>query len=40
MHEDTKTLLEKLLRMLADKGEAETFEYIKKVVLKDKNFSY
>lgn len=40
MHEDTKALLEKLLRMLADKGEAETFEYIKKVVLKDKNFSY
>ena len=40
MHEDTKALLEKLLRMLADKGEEETFQYIKGVVLKDKNFLY
>lgn len=34
IHEETKELLEKLLRMLAEKGEAETFRYIKIEVLR------
>ena len=34
MHEDTRRLLEGLLRMLADKGEERTFRYIRKRVLK------
>jgi hypothetical protein len=34
IHPDTKDLLEKLLTMLSDKGEKETFTYIKKEVLK------
>lgn len=33
LHENTRFLLEKLLKMLAVKGEAYTFAYIKKVVL-------
>lgn len=31
IHPETSDLLEKLLRMLADKGEAETFRYIRKL---------
>ena len=34
LHKDTKALLEKLLKMLAEKGEDDTFAYIKKYVLK------
>lgn len=34
MHKDTRALLEKLLHMLAEKGEERTLQYIKKVVLK------
>lgn len=34
IHKDTKRDLEGLLRMLADKGEAKTLSYIKKVYLK------
>lgn len=34
LHEHTRELLEKLLLMLAEKGEKETFTYIKKEVLK------
>jgi len=34
IYPETKALLEKLLTMLRDKGEKETFSYIKKVVLK------
>lgn len=34
IHPDTKKLLEKLLRMLAKKGEAATFAYIRKEVLR------
>ena len=34
MHPETDALLNKLLQMLADKGEEYTFEYIKKNVLK------
>lgn len=34
MHESTMKLLEELLEMLAQKGEKETFNYIKKQVLK------
>lgn len=33
MHEETEALLEKLLRMLAQKGEKETFRYIRETVL-------
>ena len=33
LHEHTKEVLEKLLFMLAEKGEAETFRYLKKEVL-------
>lgn len=33
IHEETKTLLEKLLNMLAQKGEKETFRYIREEVL-------
>ncbi len=38
IHEDTRILLERLLHMLAEKGEDTTFHYIKKVVLKKKNY--
>ena len=34
LHENTAKLLEKLLRMLAEKGEDKTYSYIKKYVLK------
>ena len=36
LHKDTRALLEKLLRMLAEKGEKQTFYYIRKYVLKNK----
>ncbi len=39
MHEDTARLLEKLLTMLAEKGEREMYRYIRKTVLKD-DFEY
>ena len=35
IHEDTKALLEKLLYMLAEKGERYTFLYIRKYILKN-----
>lgn len=38
LHEDTRILLEGLLRMLAEKGEDATFFYIKHVVLKKKDY--
>lgn len=34
MHPETRALLEKLLHMLAEQGEEETYRYIKKEVLK------
>ena len=34
MHAETRKLLEKLLLMLAEEGEEETFRYIRKEVLK------
>lgn len=40
MHPDTEKALEKLLRMYQDKGEAYTFQYIKKVFLKDPDADY
>lgn len=40
MHPDTADMLEKLLRMYKDKGEAYTFRYIKKVFLKDPDADY
>ncbi len=36
LHKETKELLERLLSMLAEKGEQETFAYIKREVLKKK----
>lgn len=36
IHPKTKALLEKLLHMLAEKGEKETFSYVKQEVLKKK----
>lgn len=36
MHEETEALLEKLLRMLAAKGEEETYQYIRTKVLRRK----
>ena len=38
IHEDTRRLLESLLTMLAEKGEKETFAYIKNTVLKTKDY--
>jgi len=38
IHKDTGILLEDLLVMLAKKGEKETFSYIRKVVLKTKDY--
>lgn len=35
IHKESKALLEKLLRMLAEKGEAKTFSYIKQNILKN-----
>lgn len=34
LHEESRELLERMLRMLAEKGEAETFAYVKKEILK------
>ena len=34
MHDDTRALLEKMLLMLAEKGEKETFAYVKKEILR------
>ncbi|MDD3414164.1 MAG: DUF5662 family protein [Lachnospiraceae bacterium] len=36
IHENTKMLLEKLLRILAEKGEQESYQYIKKFILNKK----
>jgi hypothetical protein len=33
MHEDTRQMLEMLLNMLADEGEAKTMEYIRKNII-------
>ncbi|MEG1292346.1 MAG: DUF5662 family protein, partial [Lachnospiraceae bacterium] len=38
MHQDTRKLLEKLLLMLAEKGEDTTYQYIKQVLLKQKSY--
>lgn len=38
LHEDSRALLEKLLHMLADRGEDEVFYYIKHVLLKQKDY--
>lgn len=38
MHDDTRALLEKLLHMLAEQGEDITFQYIKDVLLKQKDY--
>lgn len=38
IHEDTGRLLEKLLTMLAQEGEDRTFDYIKKEMLKQKDY--
>ena len=34
MHDETRALLEEMLMMLAEKGEKETFAYVKKEILK------
>ena len=38
IHPDTQRLLEKLLTMLADKGEKDTFRYIRKVLMRQKDY--
>lgn len=38
IHEDSRELLEKLLHMLADEGEDVVFDYIKNVLLKQKDY--
>lgn len=38
IHEDTRRLLEKLLKMLAKYGEKKTFAYIRNVVLKTEDY--
>lgn len=38
IHEDSRELLEKLLHMLADEGEDAVFDYIKNVLLKQKDY--
>ena len=38
LHEDTRTLLEQLLHMLAEQGEDAVFCYIKDVLLKQKDY--
>ena len=38
IHPETSQLLEKLLRMLKDDGEDATFEYIRKILLKEKEY--
>lgn len=40
MHPDTASELERLLRMLAEKGEKETFSYMKEQVAKNKNSQF
>ena len=40
MHPETLRRLEYLLSMLRDRGEEETFRYIKENVLKDKPFPW
>ena len=40
MHKDTADMLEKLLTMYRDKGEEYTFQYIKKVFLKNPDADY
>ena len=37
MHPDTAGFLEKLLVMLSEKGEKETFAYVKREILKKKS---
>ncbi len=37
LHEYTRNMLEKMLKMLAEKGEKETFHYIKNQILSKKN---
>jgi hypothetical protein len=34
LHNETRELLESMLKMLAEKGEQETFAYVKKEILK------
>lgn len=36
LHEESRALLEKMLKMLAKNGEEKTFAYIRKVILKKK----
>ena len=36
MHPEVRELLERLLHMLAERGEEETFDYIRREVLKNK----
>ena len=38
LHEETRALLEKLLHMLAEQGEDATFQYIRHVLLKQKDY--
>lgn len=38
IHPDTQRLLEELLRMLANKGEKETFRYIRKALMRQKDY--
>ena len=38
MHDDTRKLLEEMLYMLAEKGEKETFSYIKNQILATKDY--
>lgn len=40
MHQDTSDMLEKLLLMYRDKGEEDTFDYIKNVFLKNPDADY
>ncbi|MBR5816687.1 MAG: hypothetical protein IKY38_04590, partial [Anaerotignum sp.] len=36
MHPESLALIDKLLKMLAEEGEAKTFAYTRKIVMKDK----
>lgn len=40
IHPDTEKLLRSLLTMLAEKGEEETFSYIKNEIVRNKSFKY
>ena len=40
MHEESRFLLEYLLKMMAEKGEQETYSYMRLVLLKHKNRDY